>query len=76
MALFEEDFVGRVLSFDDEAAIAYGLIAAERKQTGRPISQFDAQIAAIAQTRGGRLATRKMADFEGCGLHVIDPWQG
>ena len=76
MALFHVDFVERVLPFDGEAAIAYGRIAAERKQGGRPISQFDAQIAAIAQTRGGRLATRNVADFQGCGLRVIDPWQG
>jgi predicted nucleic acid-binding protein len=77
MALFEKDFVGRVLPFDGgEAAIAYGRIAAERKQSGRPIPQFDAQIASIAHTRGARLASRNLAHFQGCGLHVIDPWQG
>jgi predicted nucleic acid-binding protein len=75
VGLFEENFVGRVLSFDGEAAIAYGRIAAEREQSGRPISQFDAQIAAITQARGGRLATRNVADFQGCRLSIIDPWQ-
>lgn len=75
MALFEEDFVGRVLPFDGEAAIAYGQIASERKQRGRPISQFDAQIAAITRTRGARLATRNVADFQDCDLEIVNPWQ-
>jgi predicted nucleic acid-binding protein len=74
-ALFEEDFFGRVLPFDGEAAKAYARIAAQRKQHGQPMSQFDAQIAAIVVTRGGRLATRNVADFEGCGLQLCNPWQ-
>ena len=75
MALFEEDFVGRVLPFDGEAAIAYAQIASERKQRGRPISQFDAQIAAITRPRGARLATRNVADFQECDLDIVNPWQ-
>ena len=39
-ALFEEDFAGRVLPFDGDAAFAYAGIAAERKRSGRPISQL------------------------------------
>jgi len=73
--LFAEDFVGRVLPFDGDAAAAYARIAAERKRTGRPISQFDAQIAAIAQSRGSHLATRNVGDFEGCVLYIVNPWQ-
>jgi predicted nucleic acid-binding protein len=73
--LFDEDFAGRVLSFDGDAAVAYGRIAAERKRNGRPIPQFDAQIAAIAKSRGGQLATRNVDDFEACGLRVINPWR-
>lgn len=73
--LFEEDFFGRVLAFDSEAATAFARIAADRKAQGRPISQFDAQIAAIAQSRGAQLATRNVDDFEGCGLRIINPWE-
>ena len=69
------DFDGRVLSFDSEAARVYAEIAAARRRRGRPISTADAQIAAIARSRGGRLATRNTEDFEGCGVEVIDPWQ-
>jgi toxin FitB len=41
---------------------------------GRPISQPDAQIAAIAVSRGAAVATRNVADFEGCGITLMDPW--
>lgn len=72
--IFWEDFVGRVLPFDREAADAYATLAVERRQSGRPISQFDAQIAGIALSRGAAVATRNVADFEGIGLTIIDPW--
>ncbi len=72
--IFDEDLAGRILSFDSEAALIYPEIAASRRQSGQPISQFDAQIAAIARSRGARLATRNVRDFRDCGLDVIDPW--
>jgi predicted nucleic acid-binding protein len=35
----------------------------------------DLQIAAIARARGARaIATRNIADFEGCGISLVDPW--
>jgi predicted nucleic acid-binding protein len=40
-----------------------------------PIAEFDAQIAAIARSRGAILATRNTADFEGCGVRLVNPWQ-
>ena len=52
-AVFEEDFAGRILPFDIEAARAFAGIAAGRRASGRPIAQFDAQIAAIACSHGG-----------------------
>lgn len=72
--MFDADFAGRVLPFDAEAASIYPEIAAGRRHAGRPISQFDAQIAAIVRSRGARLATRNKRDFEDCGLTVVDPW--
>jgi len=73
--MFDEDFAGRVLPFDSGAADAYAHIAAARKLAGRPISPFDAQIAAIALANGAELATRNVEDFQDCGLEVINPWQ-
>lgn len=72
--VIEEDFNGRILAFDSPAAVAFAEIAAQRRQAGRPISQADAQIAAIARSRGAALATRNVPDFEGCGVEVINPW--
>ena len=73
-AMLAEEFAGRVLSFDSPAALAYARIAAARRLLGRPIAQADAQIAAIAASRGASLATRNAADFVDCGIDVVDPW--
>ena len=73
-AMFDEDFAGRSLAFDSAAVPAYADIVSTRRSAGRPISQFDAQIAAIAQRHGARLATPNVADFEGCGLALVNPW--
>ncbi len=72
--LLSEDFRDRILSFDRAAARAYAAIAAERRAAGRPISQFDCQICAIARAHDAVIATRNTADFEGCGVVLIDPW--
>jgi predicted nucleic acid-binding protein len=73
--MFVEDFAGRVLPFDEVAARAFPEIAAARRARGRPISEFDAQVAAIARSRSAVLATRNTADFEGRGVRLVNPWQ-
>jgi predicted nucleic acid-binding protein len=75
-SMIEEDFAGRVLSFDSAAAKAYAVIAAVRHAAGRPIMEADCQIAAIASVQGAAVATRNVTDFEGCGITIIDPWHG
>ena len=72
--ILDEDFQDRILAFDRAAARAYAVIAAARRAAGRPISQFDCQIAAITRTNEAILATRNTGDFEGCGIRLIDPW--
>ncbi len=72
--LFDADFSNRVLSFDGAAVTPYVEIVAMRRRAGRPLSQFDAQIAAIARRHGLALATRNVRDFEGCGVRIVDPW--
>jgi len=64
----------RILPFDSDAAEVYSRLAASRKAMGRPISEADAQIAAIAHSRGAALATRNTPDFEHCGIKVVNPW--
>jgi hypothetical protein len=73
--VFIQDLAGRVLPFDEEAARAFPEIAAGRRAEGRPIAELDAQIAAVARSRRAILATRNTADFEGCGVRLVNPWQ-
>jgi toxin FitB len=75
-AMFADDFAGRVLPFDSSAAVAFAKVAVDRRQSGRPISQHDAQIAAIARSRSAAVATRNVDDFSDCGLRVHNPWRG
>ncbi|MDD5297411.1 MAG: type II toxin-antitoxin system VapC family toxin [Rhodocyclaceae bacterium] len=73
--MFEEDFSGRCLAFDQEAAVRYSRLVLERRLAGRPISFQDAMIAAIALANDMVLATRNVRDFAGIsGLEVLDPW--
>jgi predicted nucleic acid-binding protein len=74
--MFSGFFPGRVLPFNEDAARAFAPIAANRRTRGRPISLFDAQIAAIARASGATLATRDTADFEDCGVRLVNPWVG
>src|ERR1700719_4449848 len=57
-AMFTDDFAGRVLPFDEAAAVHYAEIVAGRRREGRPIEAFDAQIAATARVAGADIATR------------------
>lgn len=73
-AVFDEDFRDRTLPFDAAAADAYADIAASRRTAGKPISQFDAMIAAIARTHNATVATHNTKDFMRCGVGLVDPW--
>jgi hypothetical protein len=73
-SMFEAEFGGHVLPFDGGAARAYADIAAARRHAGHPISNFDAQIAATTLVARASLATRNVADFQGCGLKLLNPW--
>ena len=72
--IFDDDFADQVLRFDTDAADMYAEVAASRRTSGKPISQFDAMIVAMARSRGASLATRNVKDFEDCGVDVINPW--
>ena len=69
-----ESFATAILPFDTAAARDYGALMAARERAGRPTSAFDAQIAAIAKVYKAKVATRNVADFQGMGLKLIDPW--
>jgi toxin FitB len=73
-AMFAEDFEGRVLAFDMEAAVAYAEIFAARRWAGRPATTADLMIAAVARSQGASVVTRNVADFEACGVAIVNPW--
>ena len=74
-SMFDIDFARRILPFDSDAAQQFAVISANRRKIGRPISQIDAQIAAIARFYNATLATRNISDLEECNIKIINPWE-
>mgnify|MGYP000854537644 FL=1 len=73
--MFEFDFSGGFLAFDEEAAGFYASVVLGRRRAGLTTTTEDAQIAAIALCRKLPLATRNTRDFALIdGLSVVDPW--
>jgi predicted nucleic acid-binding protein len=70
--IFTEDFAGRILPFDGEAAREFPLVA--RRVRGKYVIEPDSMIAAIALAHGATLATRNTKHFAGRGLALINPW--
>ena len=72
--ILTEFFQGPILPFDAQAARVCAKLVRSRNAIGRPISQFDAMIAAVASSHGTDVATRNTSDFEHCGIRVVNPW--
>jgi len=70
----EEDFEGRILAFDHEAAREAAGRAAERRRAGKAVDFRDIEIAGIVSARRATLATRNARHFQGLGIEVVDPW--
>ncbi len=68
-------FAGRILTFDEGAATSYGVLAAQAKRAGKGFLLADGMIAAIADSRGFKVATRDSSAFDAVGLGLIDPWR-
>lgn len=64
-------FAGRILSFDEAAALAWARLMAEGKAAGRPRSAFDTIIAAVAVANGCVVVTDNERDFNG--IEAINP---
>jgi predicted nucleic acid-binding protein len=73
--LEDDGFLGRILPFDQGAAIEFGRIFHRRKIAGRPIGIMDALIAAIARANGAAVATRDVNDFRDLDFEVINPFE-
>lgn len=73
--MIAEEYPGRVLPFDLDAARVFALVIERRTALGKPICAEDAQIAAVCLMHDATLATRNTRDFDGLGLMLIDPWR-
>ena len=67
-------FGSRILSFDQQAAMAYAPIVSHARASRQLITVADGQIAAIAAVHGFTVATRDTAPFVASGVPVINPW--
>ncbi len=70
-----DEFERRILPFDMDASSAYADLFPIRRKAGRPSAPLDLMIASIARASGATMVTRNTADFEGCGLTLINPWK-
>ena len=73
-AILREEFEGRILPFDSDAAREYAEIASARRAADRAVAPADCQIAAIARSRGMAVATRNVRNLGYTGVEVVDPW--
>ena len=73
--MFDQDFNGLNLPFDDQVAPTYASFIAARARACHPITVEDAQIAATAAHHRLPLVTRNTKDFLNLpGLTVVNPW--
>jgi predicted nucleic acid-binding protein len=64
-------FAGRVLPFDETAALIWGRLMADGTAKGRPRSALDMIVAAVAEARGCVIVTDNEKDF--AGLKFVNP---
>ena len=64
-------FAGRVLPFDEAAALIWARLMADGKTAGRPRSALDTIVAAVAEANGCVVVTDNEKDFPG--FEIINP---
>ena len=66
--------VARWVDWDERAALQFGRIKAELRQTGTMIQDLDIAIASVAMTLGTSVATRNARHFECITGLPIEDW--
>jgi toxin FitB len=64
-------FAGRVLPFDQKASLIWGRLMSEGVKTGRPRSQLDMILAAVAEANNCMIVTDNEKDF--AGIKIVNP---
>ncbi len=66
--------VSAILPVDEATARLSGELRASSERVGRHMAQADALIAATAAISGAVLVTRNVADFDRCGVTLVNPF--
>ncbi len=67
-------FAGRIVAFDEQAAMIWGLLCGEAERIGRKRPSIDVQIAATALANDMTLVTRNIDDMAGLGVPIFNPF--
>ena len=67
-------FFGRILPVDIAVADRWGLLAAQTKAKGKPLSIIDGLLAATSLHYNLTLVTRNTKDVIATGVATLDPW--
>jgi len=68
-------FSGRILSIDAAVADRWGLLAANAKSKGKPLSVIDGLLAATAIHHNLTIVSRNVGDFTDTQVSVVNPWE-
>jgi predicted nucleic acid-binding protein len=68
-------FSGRIVSIDTAIADRWGLLTAEAKRNGKPLSIIDGLLAATALQHNLTVVSRNTSDFANTHVPVLDPWE-
>lgn len=68
-------FDGRVISVDQAVAERWGVLTAQAKRAGTPLSVIDGLLAATAAQHNLAVVTRNIRHFDGAGASLFDPWK-
>jgi toxin FitB len=68
-------FSGRILSIDAAVADRWGLLAANAKGGGKPLSTIDGLLAATAIHHNLTIVSRNVSDLTNTQVPVVNPWE-
>jgi predicted nucleic acid-binding protein len=68
-------FSGRILPIDVAVADRWGLLAANAKASGKPLSTIDGLLAATAIHHNLTVVSRNVSDFGRVPVEVLNPWE-
>ncbi len=68
-------FSGRIVPIDAAIADRWGLLTAEAKRKGNPLSVIDGLLAATALHHNLTVVSRNSSDFTNTQVPVVNPWE-